>query len=180
MSKQDRIYPRTAADIERRYNFKKTFDEMQKIAVSASESASKAENSAQNSQNAVGSLNQKTIINLLTNNGLCRAIFLDEATGELYLNASFLASGVIRSADGSVEIDLLSNRVSVYVTSGDVTKRIDLTSRGISGQGVDLLLSTDGTGAVLVGETEESGVTIKGKSVSWQDNGDGTYSLIGT
>lgn len=54
------------------------------------------------------------------------------------LDASLIKTGVITSADGTVQIDLLNNKVSVSTTTTSGTKgRIDISSSGIEGYGWD-------------------------------------------
>lgn len=219
MSKQDRTAPRTPADLENKYNFGKTFAEMMGLAEDAGKAADEARTAADAAQKVVNGLDQDKVFNLLTNNGANQGIFRDE-NGEIYINASYLAAGVIRSADGSVEIDLLNNTVKIAVMSGSVMSRlIQFMRAGIYGygkdsegnlgvtlsiipaslealetmivahSGADLSLGANGVyaddgtaivepGYVNIGAGTGSKVRIKGKAVSWKDNGDGTFSLI--
>lgn len=113
-SKQDLAAARTPGDIERKYNFGKTFAEVFGMAEDAQKAAEKAQQAADNATDAVGDLDQDTIFNLLTNNGELKGLFMKD--GELYMNASYLKSGEvnadlikvgsIKSADGKTCIDL--------------------------------------------------------------------------
>lgn len=143
------------------------------------------------------------------------------------LNASLLKAGVIASADGSVQIDLTNNKISINVQLGDSAKRkIEFASNGLHGfgedtdtgelydtlmimpailgskairensisssYGTDMVVTAsatalpDGTiippGCVRIGSSGMYAppVKIKGKTVDWKDNGDGTCTLIGT
>lgn len=137
MSKQDRTAPRTAADLESKYNFGKTFAEMMGLAEDAGKAADEARTAADAAQNVVNGLDQDKIFNLLTNNGANQGIFRDE-NGEIYINASYLASGVIRSADGSLEIDLLQNILRIAAMADSVLSReIRFFWGGIHGYGKD-------------------------------------------
>lgn len=90
MSKQDRQGVRTPADVERRWNFKKKFNNAMEAAEAAQETA----------ENLDKSLDQTEIFNRLTNNGKAQGLYRDEE-GNLYINASYLATGVLKSADGT-------------------------------------------------------------------------------
>ena len=220
-SKQDRQGARTASDLERKYNFGETFAEFMGLADDAKRAAEEAKNAADNANGAVGSLDQETIFNLLTNNGEAQGIFRDE-NGQLYINASYLASGIITSADGSVRIDLGSNTVTIDTRDEENggAGRLELSSSGIKGFGYNpvtqehtptlhflpggfhedgttysafltsyrvglILAANDEDKTTLLGSTHNfteirgSEIGLDGKIISWKDNGDGTYTLIG-
>ena len=176
-------------------------------------------------QSAVDAQTQQDIFNKLTNNGVAPGIFLKD--GQLYINAAYLATGVISSADGTVQIDLNNNTVTVKTLNDGTPGKLVLSSGGLAGYGWDystneyvrtLILnagcnggSVDGTtiadtftsfttwqgnagiiiapgkaGAQLrLGQPQAetnirgSAIYINDRSVSWKDNGDGTYTLIG-
>jgi hypothetical protein len=129
---------------------------------------------------------------------------------------------VIKSADGTVEIDILNNKVVVATKSDSGTNgKIELSAVGIVGYGWDSdkgnfvrslrimpgdqgggsagltsVSSSEGDGGISIsapklgaaviighsmGEVRVNGKTImiNGKTVSWKDNGDGTFTLIG-
>lgn len=155
----------------------------------------------------------------ITQDGKIVADFITTGT----LDASLLKTGVIASADGSVQIDLQNNKVSFAIKTEDTAdRRIEFLSSGMWGLGAnssgkmlntllimpavltdgslketviraaggaDLVLGTsnsvleDGTiipaGVLQLGKAETSAVAVKGKTVSWKDNGDGTFTLIG-
>ena len=59
------------------------------------------------------------------------------------------------------------------------------TTNIMSSSGADLVLTAAASayaaaGFVQIGTVASSKVKIKGKTLSWKDNGDGTYTLIGT
>lgn len=91
MSKQDRQGARTAADIESRYNFRKSFSKVMGIAEQAVETAEKA------SSNLDEKLTSEEIFNRLTNNGQLQGLYRGD-DGELYVNATYIKSGTL-SAD---------------------------------------------------------------------------------
>lgn len=89
-SKQDRQGARTPADLERKYNFGKTFEEVYGIAKSAQKSASEATVSVDKLDN---SLNQEEIFKRLTTNDngeKMQGVFMED--GEMYINAKYIAN----------------------------------------------------------------------------------------
>jgi hypothetical protein len=99
MSKQDRVYTRTASDLERKYNFGTKFAEILGVATDAQEAADRANDAADRAQNAVDNLNddldQEEIFNRLTNNSADQGIYREN--GKIYVNASFIKTGFISS-----------------------------------------------------------------------------------
>lgn len=88
-AKQDRQGARTPADLERRYNFGQSFAEIMGIATDAQKKAEEANESYKG-------LDHDTIFNLLTDNGKLHGIYRGD-DGELYINASYIKSGLIVS-----------------------------------------------------------------------------------
>lgn len=88
ISKQDLCGARTPADIERKYNFGKSFAEAMGF-------AEQAQRSAEEAQAAVEKLNtelsQEEIFNRLTNNGEAEGIFRDD-DGQIYINAEYIVA----------------------------------------------------------------------------------------
>lgn len=204
MNKQDRQGARTASDLVQRYSFGKTFAEIMGIAEAANE--------------AVNNLDQKEIFNRLTNNGQAQGIFRDD-NGEIYINASYIASGVLTSTDGTVQLDLANNVVTVLTVDDETGAqgKLELTTEGVRGYTWDarqskfvctLRMTSGGydsasgnyTFSNLTSHESDAGLTISAakrgttlrlgvsgtnvqilnKNVSWKDNGDGTYTLIGS
>lgn len=93
MSKQDRQGARTPSDIERKYNFGKTFAEVMGIATDAQQAADKAASGVDGLDNK---LNQAEIFNRLTNNGQLQGIYRG-ADGEIYINATYIKSGELNA-----------------------------------------------------------------------------------
>ena len=84
----DRQGVRTPADLERKYNFEKRFDNAMEAAAEASEAVKTLD----------GKLTQEEVFNRLTNGGKAQGFFLDEE-GQVYINASYLVTGVLQSKD---------------------------------------------------------------------------------
>lgn len=90
-------------------------------------------------QSKVDAQTQADIFNKLTKNGEIQGLFMKD--GQLYINASYLATGVIVSADGTVRLNLLNNTVEIDGTGtySGVTydTRIVLSADGIKGYTLD-------------------------------------------
>ena len=248
-TKQDLVAPRTASDVERKYNFGKTFAEVFGLAEDAQKVAKDAQDAADKATEAVENLDQTEIFNLLTNNGELKGLFMKD--GELYINASYLATGVIKSENGKLVIDLsgateptfntgistngltirgdiagmdglvkveakqLAENTSeyyvdgrIYSTTGNLLMRIveNFSNDYSEAMGVTTLMynqdrslnmKTTVSHANAGIDFQRNGTTvgsiycssdgvmhlyvskINGKTVSWKDNGDGTFTLIG-
>lgn len=98
MSKQDRQGVRQASDLEQKYQFGKTFAEIMGIATDAQKVALEAEGSVKN-------LDHDTVFNALTKNGELQGLYRGD-DGDLYVNASYMATGVLASKDGGIKIDM--------------------------------------------------------------------------
>ena len=99
MSKQDRVYSRTATDLERKYNFGTKFAEILGVASDARTAADEARDAADRANEAVDNLDneltQEEIFNRLTNNSTDQGIYREN--GKIYVNASFIKTGFISS-----------------------------------------------------------------------------------
>ena len=95
-SKMDRQGARSPADLEYRYYFGKTFAEVMGIAIDARDKAEQA-------QSAYNGLNSDEIFNRLTNNGEWEGLY--EADGNIYINASYIKTGIIKSSNLATNTD---------------------------------------------------------------------------
>ena len=95
MSKQDRVAPRTAEDVERRTNLRQTFAEFAGLVDDAEKAAKDAEAAAKAASDAVNNLDQEEIFNRLTNNGQSQGIYREGE--DIYVNASYIKGGKIVS-----------------------------------------------------------------------------------
>ena len=87
--KQDLAGARTAADIERRYNFSKRFSEVMGIASGAQQSADEAKKAASAATGKLDeSLTPQEIFNRLTNNGEAQGIYREN--GQIYFNGRYI------------------------------------------------------------------------------------------
>lgn len=242
MSKQDRQGARNISEFERRHNYGERFNEVMGV-------ASEARRMAEEAQDDLDGLTQEQIFNILTNDGNAQGLFRTE-DGQVYINASYIAGGVLQSADGKVKI-FLNGGAPVFntgVSTNGLQIRADeigadrlfevgtydygdglghhFMARGFSTYGSEIfrvedrqghtagameITSPDGTSSIrLTAENTGSAMIqvfsynnvpltvmsvggnaylnlyainptqIHGKTVSWKDNGDGTYTLIGT
>lgn len=129
INKQDRQGVRTAADLEQRWKFGKTFAEFLGIAEKADADAQRAKEEVDEKVNALDQkLTQNEIFLRLTNNGKAQGLYLGP-DGELYINASYVSAGVLSSQDGTLQIDLENGRMNI----GNV---FEFNSGGLAGYGV--------------------------------------------
>lgn len=91
ISKQDKVATRTAAGLEQKYYFGKTFAEVMGIATDAQSAASEAKETA---KTTAARLTHEEIFNLLTNNRTLQGIYRGD-DGELYINAEYIKSGLL-------------------------------------------------------------------------------------
>lgn len=109
MSKQDRQGARTLAELMSRYNFGKSFAEVMGFAEAAQKAADEASESVSKLDKK---LSPDEIFLRLTNNGKSQGLYRGD-DGELYISASYIATGTLTSSDGTVKIDLGNNCVTV-------------------------------------------------------------------
>ena len=112
-AKQDRVPARTPADLERKYNFGESFADAMGIATDAQKTAEAAQDSA---NSVAQKMNPEDIFNILTDNGTLQGMFRGD-DGEIYINASYLKTGKVVSADGQSFFDLETG--TIRSKSGD-------------------------------------------------------------
>jgi len=164
ISKQDGVAPRTAADIERKYNFGKSFAEVMGYATDAKEAAEAAEEAAEKAVKAYEGLDQEQIFNLLTNNGEAQGVYRGE-DGQIYINANYLKSGKIDASVIEV-INLIAEKL--HCADGDFVIDIEngkIISKSTKEPGLKLLhLSSTTVTPIETGEEFLSGeVALTGK-----------------
>lgn len=113
MSKQDGAFTRTAADLERKYNFGQSFAEVFGLARDAQQIAIEATKELE-------SLTPEEIFNRLTNYGEVQGIYRGD-DGDIYINANYIKSGTI-SADrinltGAITWSDLGSEVQTTINS---------------------------------------------------------------
>ena len=95
-AKQDRQGVRSAADLERKYKFGESFAEAMGLAEEAKKAAYEAKDLVGNLDK---NLTQDEIFKRLTKDGTVQGLYRDE-NGDIYINASYLATGILTSKDG--------------------------------------------------------------------------------
>ena len=127
MSKQDRQGVRTATDLERKYNFGRTFADVYGL-------ISDAQKAAEEASKAVGELDHEKIFNLLTNYGEVQGIYREG--DDVFINASYIKSGKL-AAD---YIDATDLKVDAANITGKLTanqiesQHITVTAANVTGQ----------------------------------------------
>lgn len=91
MSKQDRIYTRTASDLERKYNFGQSFAEVFGLVSDAQKASEEARQAVEELDHI---LTHEEIFNRLTNYGEHQGLYRG-ADGDIYMNASYIKSGTV-------------------------------------------------------------------------------------
>ncbi len=209
MYRQDKQGVRRPAELEQKYNFDKRFND----AMSAAEDAKKV------AEDLDKNLDQAAIFNRLTNYGKAQGLYRDEE-GNLYINASFLATGILKSKDGEtfyLDLDkgILKGQFSEFSISGKTVESIaqkeakKYANSAVNGQSQEDVfnkLTANGTAQGLFYQNGQlyinasylvagilktldsttfcldltnSVLQILGKTVSWKENEDGTYTLVG-
>lgn len=220
MSRQDRQGVRTPAGLEQKYNFDKRFDNAMEAAAEASNEVKRLNES----------MDQTEVFNRLTNNGKAQGLYLDE-NGDLYINASYLATGILSSVDGKTfYLDLvkgiLKGQFTEFSISGKTVEEIASESSGKAQSSAEKYADKAAKNAVnsqsqtdvfnkLTNNGKAQGIYYKGgqlyinasylvagilqsmdrktfyldlannslkilgKTVSWKENDDGTFYLVG-
>lgn len=104
MSKQDGYASRTAADLERKYNFGKTFADVYGLVADARKIAEEA-------QSAYDGLTQSEIFNLLTDFGESQGVYRDDKDN-VYINASYIKSGTISGDNVKVAAAVIEGKLT--------------------------------------------------------------------
>lgn len=215
-AKQDRQGVRLPADVERKWNFKRRFDSAMGAAAEAKEEVEKLDNA----------MDQTEIFNRLTNYGKAQGVFMDE-DGQLYVNASYLVTGILKSQDNKTfYLDLVkgvlrgefeefsiggksveqiatdaSNKAQKYAdkaakdavnaqTQTDVFNKLtnNGTAQGIYYRNGQLYINASYLVAGILQTLDSSTfyldlsnnvLKILGKTVSWEQQDDGKFYLVG-
>lgn len=122
MSKQDGYSSRTAVDLERKYNFGRTFAEVYGL-------LSDAQRAAEEAKKAVDGLTPEEIFNRLTNYGEYQGIYRGD-DGNVYINAEYIKGGKIKA--GQIEIDA-ANIVGTLTATNIDTKDLQVLAANVIG-----------------------------------------------
>lgn len=149
MSKQDGYSSRTAADLERKYNFGKTFAEVYGL-------LSDAQRAVEEAKKAVDSLTPEEIFNRLTNYGEYQGIYRGD-DGNVYINAEYIKGGKIKA--GQIEIDAANITGTLLATNID-TKDLQVLAANVIG--------TLTAGQIDTTNLQVSAANITGKLTAYQ------------
>jgi hypothetical protein len=175
MSKQDGYSPRTAADLERKYNFGQSFAEVYGLAGDARKAAEEAELAAEEAKKAIDGLDAEAIFLRLTG-GTDHGVYRG-ADGKIYINAEYIASGTLsadRIATASINGDKI---VSNSITSTQIAART-ITAAEIASNAITAAkIATDAIQTRHISADVISAIAI---SVGESDEfGDGVTTIIG-
>lgn len=132
--KQDGTAPRTATDLERKYNFGRTFAEVFDLVTDAQKAAEEA-------QQAVEGLDHEEIFNRLTNYGEWQGIYRDDK-GDVYINASYIKAGEfdgnLIKAESITSEKIAANAITAdHIAAGSITAtEIDATDLCVYGANI--------------------------------------------
>lgn len=115
-------------------------------------------------------LSQSDVFNALTNGGQAQGVFIDEETGEVYINAEFLQARGLRVVNDDDEQTLYINKNGNLTTSGDIV--------GGTITGTKLQALTIDTNEVNI-ESKDGGMVLKGALQKFTDENGKVRILIG-
>lgn len=129
MQKQDIARARTTQDLERKYKFGESFAEAFGLARDAKDAAEKAQQAADEAKNAASGvdtkLTQEEIFKRLTNDGEVQGLYRQD--GQIYINAAYLVTGILRSKNGD----------TFYLDLDNGVLKMQATEFSVSGKTVD-------------------------------------------
>ena len=210
--RQDRQGVRRPADLEQKYNFDKRFNDAMEAVADLDKK-----------------LDESEIFDRLTDGGRFQGVFRGN-DGNIYINASYLVTGILKSRDGKSfyldldngilkgeftelsisgrTLDSVENDAQTYADQAaqnavNAQTQIDVfnkltdngNARGIYYQDGDLYINANYLIAGIIRSIDDkfylnlengylkadfTDFAFGGKTASWKDNGDGTYTLIGT
>ena len=137
--KQDGAYPRTAADLERRYAFGQTFADVYSL-------ISDAQKAANDANNAVNALDSEEIFNRLTGYGKLQGVFRDEAD-HIYINASYIKGEILEGDDLKV--------AAANITGKLTATQIDATNLKVNAANITGTLSAGSVSTFMANVTGE-------------------------
>ena len=146
MSKQDRQGVRTPADLERKYEFKKRFEENKKAAEDAAKATLELDKS----------LDAEEVFNRLTDGGKQEGLYREN--GKIYLNASYIKAGILMASLISTGILRSKDGTSFYLDLDNGVLRGKFSELSVSGKTVQEIASeiaTETSGNAVNGQTQE-------------------------
>lgn len=158
---------------------------IQNAAVTAQQASNSANKANQNFQNYVPNsvykedMTQKGIFKVLTNNGATQGIVFDEATGDAYINASYIKSGTLTIGglkSDSSRFEILDNNGELCLVAGPEGIRVVKGEINATSGSLDSVTILDGITISCTGEDGPKDLSLV--KITESDGGAGTvYSI---
>lgn len=130
--KQDLQGVRTASQLEQKYRIGESFAKAFNLAEEAKRAAEDAK------KTATEGMTPDEIFNALTNNGQNKGLYRGE-DGELYINASYIVSGILNSVNGATKFNLNEGSLTTTSSNGYVVDLSDGSLRLLNNEGTLIL-----------------------------------------
>lgn len=106
----------------------------------------------------IDNLTQEDVFNILTNNGVVQGIYL--RNGQLYINAQYIATGRLASADGSSYWDLSTGNMVIGNGTGQITVTGDIEATSLSAKDSIKIYNSNKEHEVINGNYSTSGLIM--------------------
>ena len=106
----------------------------------------------------IDNLTQEDVFNILTNNGVVQGIYLQN--GQLYINAEYIATGRLASADGSSYWDLNTGNMVIGNGTGQITVTGDIEATSLSAKDSIKIYNSNKEHEVINGNYSTSGLIM--------------------
>lgn len=115
VAKQDSQGVRSASQLEQKWKFGESFAKAFGMATDAQNAAEEAK------KQITEGMTQEAIFNVLTNNGQNQGLYRGE-DGELYINASYIVAGILKSLNGATQFNLDDGAITCVDENGNIAK----------------------------------------------------------
>lgn len=134
-SKQDRQGARSVADLERKYNFE-SFADAYNIATDARNTAEEAKKTAEDAKENPN-IDHEAVFNALTEGGKCQGLYRDPATGNIYINAEYIKTGIFKAVTKAVlpPSEAIAEKLAEYLAGNVVIPEAELPLYDVTGNG---------------------------------------------
>ena len=106
----------------------------------------------------IDNLTQEDVFNILTNNGVVQGIYLQN--GQLYINAEYIATGRLASADGSSYWDLSTGNMVIGNGTGQITVTGDIEATSLSAKDSIKIYNSNKEHEVINGNYSTNGLIM--------------------
>lgn len=106
----------------------------------------------------IDNLTQEDVFNILTNNGVVQGIYLQN--GQLYINAQYIATGRLASADGSSYWDLNTGNMVIGNGTGQITVAGDIEATSLSAKDSIKIYNSNKEHEIINGNYSTSGLIM--------------------